>query len=94
MIAGLLALAEFEDLLVEPLALRCIEFLNGLAAQAAPDDFRALETLALAQFESGRITDAVETQKAAIAACPEEILRKRMEEVLDKFLATVPEKPA
>ena len=59
-----------------------------VAAEAAPDDFRALETLALAQFKAGRPAEAAETQRQAIAACPEAILRRRMQESLDKFLAT------
>ncbi|MFO7974883.1 MAG: TlpA disulfide reductase family protein [Candidatus Hydrogenedentota bacterium] len=65
-----------------------------VAAQAAPDDFRALETLARAQFESGNVAEAVETQKKAITACPEAILQERMERTLDKFLSAHTEEPA
>lgn len=60
-----------------------------VAADAAPDDFRALETLALAQFESGSKAEALETQKSAIAVCPDQILQNRMQETLDKFTAAL-----
>ncbi|HOD48792.1 MAG TPA: TlpA disulfide reductase family protein [Candidatus Hydrogenedentes bacterium] len=63
------------------------------AVQAAPEDFRALETLAHALAESGKSTDAVETQKKAIAACPDEVLRKSMQDSLEEFLALEPKNP-
>jgi thiol-disulfide isomerase/thioredoxin len=66
---------------------------SKVAVQAGPNDFRALETLALAQFESGHLAEAVETQKKAIAACPETVLQKRMEETLDKFQSATAEGP-
>jgi thiol-disulfide isomerase/thioredoxin len=62
-----------------------------VAVSATPDDFRVLETLALAQFESGQIPEAVETQKRAIAACNETTLHERLKETLDTFVAQLPE---
>lgn len=61
-----------------------------VAVSAKPEDFRALETLARAEFESGQVAGAVETQKRAIAACNEAILRVRMEETLDTFADQLP----
>lgn len=65
-----------------------------VAVEAAPDDFRALETLALAQFEAGFPNAAAETQRQAIAVCPEDVLRRRMQETLDRFLAEGGETPS
>ncbi len=60
------------------------------AAEARPQDFRALETLALAHFTAGDLGQAVKYQSAAIDACPEQVLRLRLEETLDKFRAQSP----
>ena len=59
-------------------------------AKAAVDasegkDPSALDTYARAQFDSGKISDAVETQRKAIAAAKDEELRKTLEATLNKY---------
>ena len=64
------------------------------AAEARPNDFRTLETLALAHFTAGDIAEAVRCQNAAIEACPEQALRNRLKETLDTFSAKLPSNTA
>jgi hypothetical protein len=57
------------------------------AHEARPQDFRILETLALAHYAAGDVSQAATCQAAAVDACPEQTLRLRMKETLDKFRA-------
>ena len=55
---------------------------------------RLLTTYAIALFDSDKITDAVETQKKAVAACKDDNKKLQLEATLKKYQAADTNKPA
>jgi hypothetical protein len=53
-----------------------------------------LTTYAVALFDSGKIADAVETQKKAVAACKDDSKKQDLEATLKKYRAADTNKPA
>ncbi len=56
------------------------------------EDAAILDTYARAQFDSGKVADALETQRKAVKLCKDEAMKKDLEEALEKYEKAAKEK--